>query len=116
MAASDFKLIKGPLLSRKSVNINVSRSAAPKLALVPASRYNCDVNSLTQCLCKVLLGLLEVQMGTHVFKLNKVPFSAPKSVNINISRSAAPKLTLVPANRYNCDVKQSNLNVCAKFH
>ena len=39
-----------------------------------------------------------------------------KSVNINVSRSAAPKLALVPAGRYNCDVKESNLNVCAKFH
>ena len=55
-------------------------------------------------------------MGAHVFKLNKVLFSALKSVNINVSRSAAPKLALVPASRYNCDIKQSNLNVCAKFH
>ena len=39
MGAYDFKLNKVPLLSRKSVNINVSLSAAPKLALVPASRY-----------------------------------------------------------------------------
>ena len=44
MGAHDFKLIKGPLCSRKSVNINVSLSAAPKLALMPASRYYCDVN------------------------------------------------------------------------
>ena len=44
MGAHDFKLIKVPLFSRKSVNINVSLSAAPKLALVPASRYHCDVN------------------------------------------------------------------------
>ena len=54
-------------------------------------------------------------MGAHDFKLNKVPFYALKSVNINVSRSAAPKLALVPANRYNCDVKKLNLNVCAKF-
>ena len=54
-------------------------------------------------------------MGAHDFKLNKVPFSAEKSVNINVSRSAAPKLALVPASRYSCDVKESNLNVCAKF-
>ena len=47
MGAHDFKLIKVPLLSRKSVNINVSLSVAPKLALVPASRYYCDVNSHT---------------------------------------------------------------------
>ena len=55
-------------------------------------------------------------MGVHDFKLNKVPFRSLKSVNINVSRSAAPKLALVPARRYNCDVKESNLNVCAKFH
>ena len=44
MGAHDFKLIKVPLFSPKTVNINVSLSAAPKLALVPASRYYCDVN------------------------------------------------------------------------
>ena len=55
-------------------------------------------------------------MGDHDFKLNKVPFPALKSVNINVSISAVPTLALVPANRYNCDVKESNLNVCAKFH
>ena len=46
MGAHDFKLIKVPLFSQKSANINVSLSAAPKLALVPASqsRYYCDVN------------------------------------------------------------------------
>ena len=44
-------------------------------------------------------------MGTHDFKLNKVPFSALKSVNVNVSRSAAPKLALMPASLYNCDVK-----------
>ena len=55
-------------------------------------------------------------MGANDFKLNKVPFSALRSVNINVSRSAAPKLALVTASRYNCDVKKSYLNVCAKFH
>ena len=39
MGAHDLKLNKGPLFALKSVNINVSLSAAPKLALVPASRY-----------------------------------------------------------------------------
>ena len=43
MGAYDFKLNMVPLFSRKSVNINVSVSAAPKLALVPASRYFCDI-------------------------------------------------------------------------
>ena len=44
MGTNDFKLIKVPLFSRKSMNINVLLSAAAKLALVPASRYYCDVN------------------------------------------------------------------------
>ena len=58
----------------------------------------------------------EVQMEAYDFQLNKVPFSALKSVNIYVLRSAAPKLALVPASRYNCELKESNLNVCAKFH
>ena len=44
-------------------------------------------------------------MGAHVLKLNKVPLFARKPVNINVSRSADPKLALVPASRYKCDVK-----------
>ena len=44
MGAHDFKLNKVHFFSRKSVNINVSLSGAPKLALVPASRYYSDVN------------------------------------------------------------------------
>ena len=38
-------------------------------------------------------------MGVHDFKLNNVPFSALKSVNINVSRSAAGKLALESASR-----------------
>ena len=55
-------------------------------------------------------------MATHDFKLNMVLFSALKSVNINVSRSAAPNLALVPANRYDCDIKKSYVNVYAKFY
>ena len=55
-------------------------------------------------------------MEAHDFKLNKVPFPALTSLNINVSRSAAPKLALVPASRYNCNVNESNLNVRVKFH
>ena len=53
---------------------------------------------------QVSLGLKEVQMGAHVIKLNMVPLFARKPTNINVSRSAAPKLALVPASRFNCDV------------
>ena len=55
-------------------------------------------------------------MGTHDFQLKKVPSPTLKKVSINVSRSAAPELALVPASRYNCDVKLSNRNVCAKIH
>ena len=43
MGAHDLKLKKVPFPTLKKVNIIVSRSAAPELAFVPASRYNCDV-------------------------------------------------------------------------
>ena len=54
-------------------------------------------------------------MGAHGLKLNKGPLFAQKLANINVSRSAAPKLALVSASRYNYDVKKSNIYVCAKF-
>ena len=44
MVAHDLKHNMVPSFALKSVNINVSMSAAPKLALVPASHYNCYVN------------------------------------------------------------------------
>ena len=43
-------------------------------------------------------------MGTHDFKYNKVPLFARKTGNINTSMFADPKLALVPASRYYCDV------------
>ena len=55
-------------------------------------------------------------MGAHDFKLKKVPLFSKKSLNINVSLSAAPKLALVPASRYYCDEKWPYHNVCAKFH
>ena len=55
-------------------------------------------------------------MGTHDFKYNMVPLFARKTGNINTSMFAAPKIALVPASRYYCDVTCSYHNVCAKFH
>ena len=62
-----------------------------------------------------LFGLKEVQIGAHDFKLYNVPFFARKLVNINVSSSAAPKLDLVLANCYNCNVKQSTLMIVPSF-
>ena len=55
-------------------------------------------------------------MRAHDFKLIKVRFFSQKSMNINVSLSVAPKLALVPASRYYCDVNWTYHNVCAKFH
>ena len=43
MGTHDFKYNKVTFIARKTGNINTSMSAAPILALVPASRYYCDV-------------------------------------------------------------------------
>ena len=55
-------------------------------------------------------------MGPFDFENNKVPLFGRKTGKINTSMSAAPKLALVPASRYYCDVNLSYQNVCAKFH
>ena len=55
-------------------------------------------------------------MGAHDFKLKQGAFSYYKKVNINVSRSAAPELALVPASRYYCNLNWSYHNACAKFH
>ena len=78
MGTHVLKFNKVPLFAQKIVNINVSRSAAPKLALVPASRYKCDVKFSRQ----VSLGLNEVQMGPHVLKLYKGLLFAQKGAII----------------------------------
>ena len=56
-------------------------------------------------MCQVSLRLKEVQNGANDFKLKKVPLYAGKPVNINVSRFETPKLALVQANRYNCDIQ-----------
>ena len=43
MGTHDFKYNNVPLFARKLGNINTSMSPATILALVPASRYDCDV-------------------------------------------------------------------------
>ena len=55
-------------------------------------------------------------MGAYDFKHYNVPLFARKPGNINVLRYAARKQALVPANRYNCHIEWSYVNVCAKFH
>ena len=51
MGAHDFKHNIVHLFARKPGNVNVLRYAAPTLALVPGSRYNCNVNKLFLNVC-----------------------------------------------------------------
>ena len=71
---------------------------------------------IPQCMCQVSLRLKEVQMETHDFKYNKVPLFARKTWNINTSMFAAPKLALVSASHYYCDVNWSFHNALVKFY
>ena len=50
MRAHDFKLTKVPLFSKIS-EYQCFAAAAQKLALVPASRYYCDVNFSNHNVC-----------------------------------------------------------------
>ena len=47
--------------------------------------------------------------------LTRCLFFSRKTVNINVSLSVAPKIDLVPASRYYCDVNWSYHNVCTGF-
>ena len=78
MGAHDFKLKKVPFPTLKSVNINVSLSAAPKLALVPASRYYCNVNWSNHMYVPSFIWIERGSDVAHDFKLKKVPFPTVK--------------------------------------
>ena len=117
MGTHDFKHNNVPLFARKPVEYQYfdvccseTSSCASKSLLL-----RCNL-VIPQCICQVSLRLKEVQMGTRDFKYNKVPLFARKLSNINVLRSAAPKLALVPASRYYCVVNTSNFYVCVKFH
>ena len=51
MGTHDFKYNNVPLIARKTGNINTSMFAALKLALVPASRYYCEVTWSYHIVC-----------------------------------------------------------------
>ena len=118
MGVQDIKYNKVPLFGQKKTgNINTSMSAAHKTSSCASKSLLLRCNLvIPQCMCQVSLRLKEVQMGAHNFKYNKVPIFARKTGNINTSMFAVPKLALVPASRYNCNVTLSYHNVCAKFH
>ena len=101
MGAHDFKLNNVPLFRSKTCEYQWFEAFCPKTSSSASKPLLLRFQLvLLQCLCQVSLGLKEFQMGAHDFKLYKVPLFARKQVNIYVSRSAAPKLALVPASRY----------------
>ena len=105
MGAHDFKLKKVPCPSLKKSEYHCFEVCCPETSSCASKPLLllCKL-VIPQYMCQVSLGLKEVQMGAHDFKLNKVPLFALKSVNINVSLSAAPKQALVPISRYYCNV------------
>ena len=114
MGVHDIKYNKVPIFARKTGNIKkISKTMDyqyfdvcchdTSLCVSKPLLLRCNLVK-PQCMCQVSLRLKEVQMGTHDFKYNKVPIFARKTGNINTSMFTAPKLALVPAIRYYCDV------------
>ena len=62
MGAHDFKHNKVPLFARKPGNINNSRSPAPKLALVPASRFTARSSLLSSM---SVPGFIRIERGSE---------------------------------------------------
>ena len=117
MGTHDFKYNKVPLVCSKTREYQYVDVCCPETSSCASKPLLLRCNLvIPQCMCQVSLRLKEVQMGTHDFKYNKVPLFARKTGNINTSMFAAPKLALVPASRYYCDVTWSYHNACAKFH
>ena len=115
--AHDFKYNMVPLFLLKTREYQYFDVCCPETSSCASKPLLLRCNLvIPQCMCQVSLRLKEIQMGTHDFKYNKVPLFARKTGNINTSMFAAPKLALVPASRYYCDVTWSYHNVCAKFH
>ena len=64
MGVHDFKYNKVPLFARKPWNINTPMSAAPILALLPASRYYCDVSWSYHNVRAYVLSFIKIERGS----------------------------------------------------
>ena len=105
MGTHDFKYNKVPFFCSKTREYQYFDVCCPETISCARKPLLLRCNLvIPQCMCQVLLRLKEVQMGTHDFRYNKVPLFGRKTGNINTSMSAAPKLALVPASHYYCDV------------
>ena len=79
MGAHDFKLNKVPLVSQKNSEYQRFALCCPKTSSCASNPLKLRCKGIKpECLCKVSLGLKEVQMGAHDFKLNNVPLFSQK--------------------------------------
>ena len=117
IGAHDFKYNKVPLFARKSREYQYFNICCPETSSCASKPLllRCKY-VISQSICQVSLGLKEVQMEANDFKYNKLPLFTRKTGNINTSMSAAPKVAVVPATCYYCNVNWPYHNVCAKFH
>ena len=91
MGTHDFKYNKMPLFARKPGNINTSMSAAPKLALVPTSRYYCDVTWSCHNVCaKFHLDYKRFRWGSMTLNITRCYFLLEKQ-GISILRCLLPR-------------------------
>ena len=117
MGIYDLKYNKVPLFCSKTREYQHFNVGYPKTSSCASKPLLLRCNLvIPECMCQVSLKLKEVQMETHDFKYNKVPLFARKTGNINTLMFTAPKLALVPASPYYCDVTWSYHNASAKFH
>ena len=117
MGAHVFKYNKVPLFCLKTMEYQYFDVFCPETSSCASKPLLLRCNLvIPQCICQVSLRLKEVQMETHDFNYNKAPLFAQKPGNINTSMFAAPKLALVPASPYYCNVTWSFHNACAKFN
>ena len=105
MGPGDSNLTMGFFLAQELANINVSTSAALKLALVPASVYNWEIKSSYLNVWAKFFRIERRSDGGPSPQTEQGAFFAKKRTNIDVSRSAAPKQALVPASRYDCSVQ-----------
>ena len=88
----DFKLNNVPLLRSKTCEYQCFEACCPKNSSCASKllllRY---ILAILQCLCQVSLGLKEVQMGAHDFKLNKVHLFCSKTCEYQCFEVCCPE-------------------------
>ena len=106
MGTHDFKYNKVPLFCSKNREYQYFDVCCPDTSSCASKPLLLRCNLfIPQCMCQVSLRLKEVQMGAHDFKYNNVALFLLENQGISILRlDSAPKLALVPASRYYCDV------------